>query len=434
MMNMVLVRFERALATANTNHHHTDHIERRDNQRTESNHESTFGIRGDIRIVLAVFDGKEREHIAQSQAARITHKNLTGTFRTAEDVIVKERDQHTERGKGEHAVRPKFFLHEQEAKDKQGNAAQTGGKTVDTVNQIDGIGDKDNQKNRKRHTYPGRKGIQAEKTVEVIDPKAGQGKKRSTDDLDHKFLTVAHSDKVIGNTRQVEQSHPADQKQALGQQVHRTEGGNIITHQDAKGEHATGGKQDGGEERDTAQTGNGTFMNLALTRHIEKLLPQRDKQDAGNDKPGNRSRDDKSQYDEKDIQDKGDLGYIQCCVEKEKSLLLYFPVGIRILFKTAELFGNLTFIAGKGTLSPAVDDAMRLTGEVVVKDFTIAISQKAHLQQGSGQAVEHFPTTVQDLLDADFLVTVIVDRRVITHQKRKAQTGFFLVGGAMMGI
>lgn len=89
---------------------------------------------------------------------------------------------------------------------------------------------------------------------------------------------------------------------------------------------------------------------------------------------------------------------------------------------------------GKGTLSPAVDDAMRLTGEVVVKDFTIAISQKAHLQQGSGQAVEHFPTTVQDLLDADFLVTVIVDRRVITHQKRKAQTGFFLVGGAMMGI
>ena len=109
-------------------------------------------------------------------------------------------------------------------------------------------------------------------------------------------------------------------KRQLGQQVHRTEGGNIITHQDAKGEHATGGKQDGGKERDTAQTGNGTFMNLALTRHIEKLLPQRDKQDAGNDKPGNRSRDDKSQYDEKDIQGKGDLGYIQCCVEKEKSL------------------------------------------------------------------------------------------------------------------
>ena len=47
---------------------------------------------------------------------------------------------------------PKFFLQEQEAEDKQGNAAQTGGKTVDTVNQIDGIGDKDNQKNRKRHT------------------------------------------------------------------------------------------------------------------------------------------------------------------------------------------------------------------------------------------------------------------------------------------
>lgn len=59
-------------------------------------------------------------------------------------------------------------------------------------------------------------------------------------------------------------------------------------------------------------------MNLALTRHIEKLLPQRDKQDAGNDKPGNRSRDDKSQYDEKDIQDKGDLGYIQCVSKKKR--------------------------------------------------------------------------------------------------------------------
>lgn len=238
---MVLVRLERALATANTNHHHTDHVERRDNQRTESNHESTFGIRGDIRIVLAVFDGKEREHIAQSQAARITHKNLTGTFRTAEHVIVKERDQHTERGKGEHAVRPKFFLHEQEAEDKQGNAAQTGSKTVDTVNQIDGIGDKDNQKNRKRHTYPGRKGIQAEKPVEVIDPKAGQGKKRGTDDLDHKFLPITDSHKVVGDTRQIKQSHPTDQKHALGQQVHRTEGRNIITHQDAKCEHTARG-------------------------------------------------------------------------------------------------------------------------------------------------------------------------------------------------
>lgn len=100
-----------------------------------------------------------------------------GMFCIVEDVIVKERDQYIECGKGEYVVCLKFFLYEQEVEDKQGNVVQIGGKIVDIVNQIDGIGDKDNQKNCKRYIYLGRKGIQVEKIVEVIDLKVGQGKK-----------------------------------------------------------------------------------------------------------------------------------------------------------------------------------------------------------------------------------------------------------------
>ena len=96
MMDMVLVRLERAVSLADADQDDTHHIERRNNHGAESDEKGAFGVRHDIRVVLAVLYGKETEGIAQGKASRIAHENLAGTLHTAEHVVIEERHKHAE--------------------------------------------------------------------------------------------------------------------------------------------------------------------------------------------------------------------------------------------------------------------------------------------------------------------------------------------------
>lgn len=96
MMDMVLVRLERAVSLADADQDYTHHIERRNNQGAESYEKGAFGVRHDIRVVLTVLYGKETEGIAQGKASRIAHENLAGTLHTAEHVVIEERHKHAE--------------------------------------------------------------------------------------------------------------------------------------------------------------------------------------------------------------------------------------------------------------------------------------------------------------------------------------------------
>lgn len=116
MMDMVLVRLERAVSLADADQDDTHHIERRNNHSAESYEKGAFGVRHDIRVVLAVLYGKETEGITQGKASRIAHENLAGTLHTAEHVVIEERHKHAESTGRKHGIAPQALADEQEGK------------------------------------------------------------------------------------------------------------------------------------------------------------------------------------------------------------------------------------------------------------------------------------------------------------------------------
>ena len=165
MVDVVLVRFKRVPAFAYTYHDYPDNIEGGNDQGTEGYDKSAFGIRGDIRIDLAVFDGKETQRITQGKAAGVPHENLPGTLGAAEHVVIEERDKDTESGDGKHGIAPQALVDEEKSEDEQGNAAQAGGKPVNAVYQVDGIGDENYGEDGERHADAGGQRMDAEQAV-----------------------------------------------------------------------------------------------------------------------------------------------------------------------------------------------------------------------------------------------------------------------------
>lgn len=302
MMDVVLVRFEGAFPLAETDQDHTDDVEGRDNQRTEGDDKSAFGIRGHVRIDLAVFDGKETNRISQREAAGISHKNLPRTLGAAEDIVIEERDEHAKGGDGQHGIAPQPLVDEEECEDEQGNAAQSRSQPVDAVYQVDGVGDEDDGEHGEGHTDIGRQRMDAEQAVQVVNPQPGKREEGGADELDDEFLVIAHSHQVIGNAGEVEQRHPAGEKQQFGQQVTGIDGGDPIPSQQPYRIDEAEGEQYRGEERDAAQAGDGFLVHLARIRNIEQLLAHRDEQDAGDKHTGDKDGYDEGKYKIKDEQ------------------------------------------------------------------------------------------------------------------------------------
>lgn len=87
-----------------------------------------------------------------------------------------------------------------------------------------------------------------EQAVQIVYPKSRQGEKTGTEDLDGELLAVAHADKVVGNTRQVEQRHAAGKQQKLRKQIAGIERGNTVAVQHTESIYKAESKQGGGEK------------------------------------------------------------------------------------------------------------------------------------------------------------------------------------------
>ena len=179
MVDVVLVRFKRVPAFACTYHDYPDNIEGGNDQGTEGYDKSAFGIRGDIRIDLAVFDGKETQRITQGKAAGVPHENLPGTLGAAEHVVIEERDKDTESGDGKHGIAPQALVDEEKSEDEQGNAAQAGGKPVNAVYQVDGIGDENYGEDGERHADAGANAWMPNRPYRLLSHKPESGKKEA---------------------------------------------------------------------------------------------------------------------------------------------------------------------------------------------------------------------------------------------------------------
>lgn len=121
----------------------THHIKRRNKQDAEGNEQGRTQnfFSGNGSGIHAIFDDEEAENVSQCQTSGVAHKYLASAVGIAKYIVGEERDQDTYTDKGQQGINPLLVVNEDNSQNGKGNHTQTGGKSVDSVNQVDGIGD-----------------------------------------------------------------------------------------------------------------------------------------------------------------------------------------------------------------------------------------------------------------------------------------------------
>ena len=181
---------------------HAHYIERRNKQNAERNKQGRTQdfFSGNSSGVHAVFDDKEAENVSQCQTSGVAHKDFASSVGIAEYIVGKEGDQDTYTDKGQQGIDPLLVVNEDDSQNGKGNHTQAGSQSVDSVNQVDSIGNEYRQQHGQGNSYTCGNLVNPEKSVEIIDVKPGQWKECGRDDLYKEFLAVSHSHKIIGNT------------------------------------------------------------------------------------------------------------------------------------------------------------------------------------------------------------------------------------------
>lgn len=222
MMNMSLVGQEKSLSITCPAKNHTHHIKRRNEQDAEGNKQGRNQnfFCGNCSGVHAVFDDKEAENVSQCQTSGVAHKDFASAVGITEYIVGKERDQDAYTDKGQQGVDPLLVVNEDNSQNGKGNHTQTGGKSIDTVNQVDSIGNEYRQQHGQGDSYKGGNFIDSEKSVEIVDVKPGQRKECGRDDLHKEFLAISYPHKIIGNTDDIQQGKPGNKEEQFGHHGH----------------------------------------------------------------------------------------------------------------------------------------------------------------------------------------------------------------------
>lgn len=222
VMNMSLVGQEKSLPVTCPTKNHTHHIKRRNEQDTERNKQGRTQnfFSGNGSGVHAVFNDEEAENVSQCQTSGVAHKDLASAVGIAEYIVREKGNQDAYTDKGQQGIDPLLVVNEDNSQNGKGNHTQTGSKSVDTVNQVDGIGDEYRQQHGQGNSYKGGNLVNPEKSVEIIDIESRQRKECGRDDLHKEFLAVSHSHKIIGNTDDIQQGKSGYKKEQLGYHGH----------------------------------------------------------------------------------------------------------------------------------------------------------------------------------------------------------------------
>lgn len=221
-MNMSLVGQEKSLPITCPAKNHTHHIKRRNEQDTERNKQGRTQnfFCGNCSGVHAVFDDKEAENVSQCQTSGVTHKDFASAVGIAKYVVREKGNQDAYTNKGQQGINPLLVVNEDNSQNGKGNHTQAGSQSVDSVNQVDSIGNEYRQQHGQGNSYTCGNLVNPEKSVEIIDVKPGQWKECGRDDLYKEFLAVSHSHKIIGNTDDIQQGEPGNKEEQFGHHGH----------------------------------------------------------------------------------------------------------------------------------------------------------------------------------------------------------------------
>lgn len=218
--------------------------------------------------------GEKGEDGADGERAGVAHEYLRMVGGVAEDVVVEEWHEGAECGSGEHRVDVFSCLIEDIAVIGEGDGAESGGETVDAVDEVDGIDHEDCQKDGGGDSEPGVDSAYAKESEEVADVETRHGDERSGYDLEDEFAAIAHSDEVVGDSGEIHQHQGADEEEDRHNSLVELHAHDEYLRAEVDGEHDADGEDEGGEEGDAAETGHSPLMDFAFVDFVEKLAAE----------------------------------------------------------------------------------------------------------------------------------------------------------------
>ena len=231
VVNVVLVREERVAAVAYPVQIDSHYVAAGYEQgREEADHQVGFVVPAFGRGQRQELEAEDGKHHADREAARIAHEYFPLLFGVAEYIIIIERYEHSQGGKGKHGIDILATMVEHGAVGQQGDAAKTGCQAVDAVDEVDGIDEKDYGKHRQRVADEGGKGVNAQNAVQVVDRKACGNQHQTAKDLDDELGTVADADEVVGHAGEVE-DHDGTESERQGTDVLLDLGDDLVMSQ-----------------------------------------------------------------------------------------------------------------------------------------------------------------------------------------------------------
>ena len=103
---------------------------------------------------------------------------------------------------------------------EEGDDTQPGGKPVDTVYQVDGVQDIDDDEHGERSAYIIRHGFDAEKSVQVVEAESRSHQQDAAKYLYQKLGAVTYTDKVIHHTYKIKYEQTTEHGKQTVRQVH----------------------------------------------------------------------------------------------------------------------------------------------------------------------------------------------------------------------
>lgn len=174
-------------------------------------------------------------------------------------------------------------MYKQKTKSTEGYDADTGCQPVNTIDEVDGVGDEDNQQHGERNTDEGGNLVDAQQPVEIVDVQACDGEEGRRDNLNLELIPVTDAYQVVANADDVQQRKACKETQHFGGDVYREIAiGQLVDNDPIHGEDADD-KQDDRKKGYSAQAGYRTFVYFTLIGNVEQTLAHRNHQNLGYD-------------------------------------------------------------------------------------------------------------------------------------------------------
>ena len=274
VVDVPLVRMERALTVPDTREEDTEDIKHRNQYDRNGIYEKFLAHDGLGRtevVEAAQLHSEESKDISHRQRPCVAHKYLRDS-RLSKGVINIEHHQHAQHRSSQHEVHAHRQPVEHQCITYAANNTQTRSETVNAVNEVYRIDDQHDDDQSKGNTDKRRDMVDSEYAVQVSDEKSCTADQRSRDDLYDELASVAHSDDIIHNAGQIQQHTSGCTHHKFG---YRSVGNLELRWQEARhhSDDCQEGEKDGRKKGYAAKARDVPLMYLPLILRVVQMYP-----------------------------------------------------------------------------------------------------------------------------------------------------------------